>query len=60
VVGKTVDLVQAALDLGFSYQKAYTWVMAGKLKGERMDGKWRVDQKDLQRLVEERLVRLPT
>lgn len=52
--GTDTDLVNAAIALGASYSAVYRLVLTGALKAERRNGRWRVDQRDLQRLVRER------
>ena len=49
-----LDLVEAAARLRVPWHKAHRWVLIGKLKGERRDGRWKVDPADLQRLMSER------
>ena len=48
-----MDLVEAAARLRIPWHKAHRWVLIGKLKGERRDGRWKVDAADLERLVAE-------
>lgn len=49
-----VHLVEAAVKLGASYNQTLRWVLVGRLKGERRDGRWYVDAADLNRLHAER------
>ena len=55
---ETVDLVEAAARLRISYHLAHKYVLIGRLKGQRVAGRWRVDLKDLVR-VEHEQVRCP-
>lgn len=42
-----VDLVSAAARLRVSWHKAYRYVLTGRLKGERREGRWFVDADSL-------------
>ena len=37
------DLATAATRLGVSYVTARNWIITGKLRGERLNGRWIVD-----------------
>ncbi len=49
-----VPLVEAAVKLGASYNQTLRWVILGRLKGERRDGRWFVSAADVERLRAER------
>ena len=47
---REIKLVDAALSLGKSYNATMRLVIVGELKGGRRDGRWYVDEEDLDRL----------
>jgi hypothetical protein len=49
-----VRLVEAAVKLGASYNQTLRWVLVGRLKGRRREGRWFVDAHDLERLDRQR------
>lgn len=49
-----MDLVGACARLRQPYHTVHRWVLTGRLKGERRDGRWFVDRDDVERLVRER------
>ncbi len=51
---REVDLIEAAVQLQVSWHTVHRFVLTGRLKGERRDGRWKVDAADLERLVTER------
>ncbi len=51
---ETVDLVEAARRLRVAYHVAHRLVLTGRLKGDRKNGRWKVDSEDLRRLEGER------
>ena len=51
------DLVEASARLRVSYHTAHRWVLTGKLKGQRRDGRWFVDLRSLEKLERERATR---
>jgi hypothetical protein len=51
-----VRLVEAAVKLGASYNQTLRLVLVGRLKGQRRDGRWFVDARDLERFRRERHV----
>ena len=51
---REVDLVEAAARLRVPWHKAHRLVLTGELRGERREGRWKVDAADLERLVRER------
>ena len=55
-----VDLVEAAAQLRVSWHTAHRWVLIGRLKGERKNGRWKVNAADLERLITERTAAAPT
>jgi hypothetical protein len=46
-----VPLVHACRALGWTYQRAHGRILAGQLPAERIDGRWYVRLKDLERLL---------
>ena len=51
---REVDLVEAAARLRVPWHKAHRLVLTGQLRGERREGRWKVDAADLERLMCER------
>lgn len=49
-----MDLKEAANQLGVHYQTAYQWVREGRLHAEKIGSTYRIDEGDLQHLIEER------
>jgi predicted site-specific integrase-resolvase len=49
-----VRLVEAAVKLGASYNQTLRWVLLGRLKGVRRDGRWFVSAADVERMRAER------
>lgn len=47
---KMIDLVECAARLRLAYGTVYRLVLTGELKGRRENGRWCVDERDLERL----------
>jgi predicted site-specific integrase-resolvase len=52
-----IDLVQAAAELHVPWHTAHRWVLTGVLRGERREGRWKVDRQDLDRLLTTRVAK---
>ncbi len=48
------DLASAATQLGVSYVTVRNWVITGKLRGERLHGRWIVDADHVTTLARQR------
>ena len=49
-----IDLIEAARLLAVPYSTAHRFALVGKLKAERVDGRWRVDAQSVERILRER------
>jgi len=54
-----LDLQSAADEIGVHYQTAYRWVRSGRLPAVTVDGKYRIERRDLDALIRDRLVPRP-
>jgi excisionase family DNA binding protein len=54
VARSPIDLQTAADRLGVHYQTAYQWVRSGRLRAQRIRGRYQLDPDDVERLVRER------
>jgi excisionase family DNA binding protein len=54
VTGSAIDLPTAAERLGVHYQTAYQWVRSGRLRAQRIHGRYQIDPIDVERLARER------
>ncbi len=53
------DLMDVALRAGVSYHVALGWALRGRIRAERIDGRWRVDAASVERFLANRAHREP-
>lgn len=54
VSGGTVGLAEAAQQLGCSWNVAFRYLLEGRLLGQKLNGRWRVEARSVDRLSAER------
>jgi excisionase family DNA binding protein len=54
VTGSAIDLQTAAQRLGVHYQTAYQWVRSGRLRAQRVRGRYQLDPNDVDRFARQR------